>query len=147
MRENAHSVPLFARCARRSLRTLYRKHRKQAIYMACAFHAGAARSFFLQLCEYTRRLVNSESRRRGGQVPMDRRTSGPLLSQCPLCEIFCENERIVAPLLGHQSLSPLVFYSLSFLCSSRETNDRSGVAEEEGRETKDTAGAFEIRLC
>lgn len=83
------------------------KHRRPAIYVARTFHAGAVRSFFSQLCQLTRRLVNSERRRRRYRewIPIDH-ASSTFLSPCLFVrETFCKNERIVAPLLGHQSFA------------------------------------------
>lgn len=95
--------------------TLCIKHRKQAIYVARTLHAGAVRFFFSQLCEHSQGLVNSEHRR----VEADYRWtvfSSPFLSPVPrlvLFFFFCKNERIVAPLPDHQSLTsdppPFVF--------------------------------------
>lgn len=73
------------------------------------------------------------------------RFSNPFLSSVPRTGFFYKNERIVAPLPGHQSLIPLSSCSIISLCSGRRTNEIGGKSWKNGME--DTGGAFESRLC
>lgn len=63
------------------------------------------------------------------------RFSSPFLRPCLVWIFFCKNERIVAPLPGHQSLIPLsscsVFHYLSLLRPQDERNRREVVEDEE----------------